>query len=134
MLTLALHTPSGTQKLDNVDEVILPAKGGEIAILPHHAPLMTELSSGTIEVKQGKETHHFVSFDGFAQITDSVVSIFSAGIERANDLNEAEIQKAIDRAQATLSETKEEGNISAITINLEREMAKLKTIRRRHQK
>lgn len=130
MLTLTLHTPNGTQKFDNIDEAVLPTKNGEIAVLPNHSPVMTELSNGTIEVKLGKSIHRFVSFDGFAQITGTDINIFSAGIEEADNLNEAEIQKAIERAQATLEESREEADISAIAVNLEREMAKLKTIKR----
>ena len=38
---------------DEVDVIVAPGIEGELAILPHHTPLMTTLQPGELRVKQG---------------------------------------------------------------------------------
>ena len=41
------------------DSVIAPAYDGEVGILPRHAPFMTLLGRGTLQVRRGGETLRF---------------------------------------------------------------------------
>jgi F-type H+-transporting ATPase subunit epsilon len=57
MFELQILSPTGEVFHESVDEALLPTSKGEIAILPHHIPLFSKLSEGTITVKKsGKET------------------------------------------------------------------------------
>jgi len=89
-MKLSLLTPSGTKQYDKIDEIILPTTLGEIAVLPRHENLVAELAHGVIEVKSDGETDRFAGFGGFAKITGTEVKVFSAGVEHADSLDEAE--------------------------------------------
>ena len=129
-MKLSLLTPLDTKQFDNVDEVVLPTTLGEIAVLPHHERLVAELAPGTIEVRAGGKTDHFAGFEGFAKITGGEIKIFSAGMEHAESLDEARIQEAARRAKEIKLTEVGDTEFAAAAAALERELAKLKTIRR----
>ncbi|OHA17443.1 MAG: hypothetical protein A3H57_04905 [Candidatus Taylorbacteria bacterium RIFCSPLOWO2_02_FULL_43_11] len=52
----------------DADVVSLPAEDGEIAVLPHHAPIVTSLKKGTISVKNDSDKKVFSIESGFAEI------------------------------------------------------------------
>ena len=50
---------------DDVDVVVAPGIEGEMAILPHHAPLMTTLQPGELRVRHGSEEFSLAVTGGF---------------------------------------------------------------------
>lgn len=132
---MKLHflTPKGSKTIDDAKEIILPTTTGEIAVLPNHENLVTELASGTIEVKIGGKTETFASFGGFAKITGDIVKVFSAGVEHADSLDEAKIQQSIKRAEELKKEKVGDVEFAAAAAQLERELARLKTLRRKRR-
>ncbi len=133
-MNLSFLTPQGTQKLDDVTEVTLPTTSGEITVLKNHEPLITQLVSGVIETRTGGKKETFASFDGFAKITGDEVKVFSAGVEHADSLDEAKIQESIKRAEELKKEKVSDIEFAAAAAQLERELARLKTVRRRRTK
>lgn len=129
-MKISFLTPKGSKTIDDAKEIILPTTTGEIAVLPNHENLVTELASGTIEVKIGGKTETFASFGGFAKITGDIVKVFSAGVEHADSLDEAKIQESIKRAQELKDEKQGDAEFAAAATQLERELARLKTLRR----
>lgn len=132
-MNISFLTPKGSKTIDDAKEIILPTTTGEIAILPNHENLVTELASGTIEVKIGGKTETFASFDGFAKITGDIVKVFSAGVEHADSLDEAKIQQSIKRAEELKKEKVGDVEFAAAAAQLERELARLKTLRRKRR-
>jgi len=129
-MKLSLLTPSGTKQYDKIDEIILPTTLGEIAVLPRHENLVAELAHGVIEVKSDGETDRFAGFGGFVKITGTEVKVFSAGVEHADSLDEAKIQAAAKRAKDIKETTVGDTEFAAAAAALERELAKLKAVRR----
>jgi len=130
-MKLLLLTPQGTQEINEVTAVTLPTTRGEITILKNHEPLVTQLASGAIEVQKGREKEYFASFDGFAQISENTIKVFSAGMQEASTLDEAKIQEAIKQAQALKESHIDDMEFTRAAALLEREFAKLKALRRR---
>ena len=54
---------------DYVDSVTLPTKVGEITVLPHHAPLISHLTKGTIHAKSAGQQKPFEIDGGFMEVT-----------------------------------------------------------------
>ena len=54
---------------DYVDSVTLPTKAGEITVLPHHAPLVSELAKGTIRTIFQGQPKTFEVKGGFVEVT-----------------------------------------------------------------
>lgn len=67
-----------------VDSVLIPAKEGDAEILPQHAPFMTALRVGVVEIKiANSENLKFLIDGGFADIALDQVTLLA---ERSFDL------------------------------------------------
>lgn len=65
------------------DSVMAPAYDGQVGILPRHAPFMTLLGHGPLEVKAGAETHRFLVHGGFLQTVNNTVRIVAEEVKGA---------------------------------------------------
>ena len=59
----------------DADSIVAPAYDGQVGILPRHAPLMTLLGEGDLQVKQGGTVHRFAVRGGFLQVADNIVRV-----------------------------------------------------------
>ena len=57
------------------DSVIAPAYDGQVGILPRHAPFMTLLGEGDLQVKNAGTVHQFEVRGGFLQVADNIVRV-----------------------------------------------------------
>lgn len=55
--------------------VTAPAFDGEVGILPMHAPMMTLLGTGTLQVQSGEGLKRFRIAGGFLQVVDDTVRV-----------------------------------------------------------
>ncbi|HWA55753.1 MAG TPA: ATP synthase F1 subunit epsilon [Gemmatimonadales bacterium] len=67
------------------DSVIAPAFDGQVGILPRHAPFMTLLGKGPLEVKAGSETHRFTVDGGFLQAVNNTVRVVAEQVKGAGN-------------------------------------------------
>lgn len=67
-MKLYIYTLDRTLYEGDAEVVSLPTEGGEIAVLPHHAPIVTSLKKGKISVKNGADKKEFDIQSGFAEI------------------------------------------------------------------
>lgn len=73
------------------DIVILPGSEGEMGILPNHAPLLSTLNYGVMEVRvQGKE-HYFTVAGGIVDVQPDRVVVLT---DAAEDIEEIDIRRA----------------------------------------
>lgn len=65
----------------DVDEVVLPARDGEIGVLPGHTPLLASLKVGQLRYRTGATVHRIVISWGFAEVLpDRVIVLAERGI------------------------------------------------------
>lgn len=50
------------------DAVVAPAYDGQVGILPRHAPFLTLLGTGVLQVRQGSASSRFRVAGGFLQV------------------------------------------------------------------
>jgi F-type H+-transporting ATPase subunit epsilon len=101
-LKLEIVTPEGRVYQDDVDMVVLPGSDGELGVYAAHAPLMTQLAPGEVRIlKDGKQTELVVG-SGFAEITQTQVSVLTDSAMEDSAINEKATEEAIHRAQAAL--------------------------------
>ena len=67
------------------DAVVAPAFDGEVGILPHHAPFMTLLGSGTLVVRHGGSARRFSVRGGFLQVVDDRVRVVTEHVQGVSD-------------------------------------------------
>src|SRR6266478_2837091 len=103
-LRLEIVTPEGRAYQDDVDMVVLPGSEGELGIYAAHVPLMTQLMPGEVRIfKDGKQTELVVG-SGFAEITQTQVSVLTDSAMEDESIDENVAEEAIKRAEAALKD------------------------------
>ncbi len=103
-LLLEIITPEKVVYKDEVDEVVAPTVNGEIAILPNHVSLLTQINPGELTVKKGSSNQSIAITGGFLEVTDNKVSIVANYAIKAQDIEVARTQEAKKRAEKIMSE------------------------------
>ncbi len=87
----------------DVDIVVLPGAGGEMGILPHHAPVLTTLKYGVVKIRRsGKEDIYAVS-GGVAEVQPDIVTILADAAENVEEIDIERAQLAKKRAEEALA-------------------------------
>jgi F-type H+-transporting ATPase subunit epsilon len=89
---LEIITPEKVMFTDEVDEFLLQTPKGQLAILPHHVNLMTEVLPGELIIKMKGKQQSLGATGGFLQITDGNCVILS---DYAVRVEEIEVEKAL---------------------------------------
>ena len=131
-LKLEIVTPEGRAYQDDVDMVVLPGSEGELGIYPAHVPLVTQLVPGEVRIfKDGKQTELVVG-SGFAEITQTQVSVLTDSAVEDESIDENVAEEAIKRAEAALKDKSLASEESAeAEAALARSLAQLRFKRRR---
>ncbi len=131
-LKLEIVTPEGRAYQDDVDMVVLPGSEGELGIYPAHVPLMTQLVPGEVRIfKDGKQTELVVG-SGFAEITQTQVSVLTDSAIEDESIDENVAKEAIKRAEAALKDKSlASDELAEAEAALARSLAQLRFKRRR---
>jgi F-type H+-transporting ATPase subunit epsilon len=65
------------------DAVVAPAFDGAVGILPRHAPFLTLLGAGVLQVRQGSDASRFRVAGGFLQVVGDMVRVVADRVEQA---------------------------------------------------
>ena len=102
-LQLEIVTPERLAYSDEVDEVVCPGVEGELGILPHHAPLLTQLGFGELRIRKGGDEEHFAIAGGFLQVRPDRVVVMAETAELGAEIDLQRAQQAREEAERTLS-------------------------------
>jgi F-type H+-transporting ATPase subunit epsilon len=119
---------------DDVDIVVAPGIDGELAVLPHHAPLMTMLQPGELRVRKGGEEIYMAITGGFLEVRPDRVTILADAAERAEDIDAARAEEAKRRAEERLSGKMSEADMTRAEAALRRSLLRLKVAERRRRR
>jgi F-type H+-transporting ATPase subunit epsilon len=129
-LKLEIVTPRATVFSENVEYVGLPTADGDIGVYPEHVRLITQLVPGEITVtKNGAESLLAVG-EGLVDVGPAHVSILTDMAIRAEDIDEAKVAEARERAAARLREKISDEEVAAVNASLVRALAQLQVRRR----
>jgi len=88
----------------DVDIVVLPGAGGEMGILPKHAPVLTTLKYGVIKVRKGGIEEVFSVAGGVAEVQPDIVTVLAdRGSENIQDIDVHRAEAAKKRAEEYLA-------------------------------
>jgi len=108
-LKFELVSPERVILSADVDMVTVPGKEGEFGVFAHHAPLMTALKPGMVDV-QGDEksrTRIFVR-GGFAEVTAAGLTVLAEEAIEEEDLNPDVIARQIADAEEDVADAKDD--------------------------
>src|SRR3989344_3967194 len=103
-LLLEIITPEKVVYKDEVSEIVAPTVNGEIAILPHHVNLLTQVNPGELIIKKGATTQYLAITGGFLEVSENKVSILANYAVKAQDIQVAKAMEAKKRAEKIMSE------------------------------
>lgn len=115
----------------DVDVVIAPGIQGELAVLPRHAPLVTELQPGVIVLRRDTQEDVLAVSGGFLEVMNDTVTVLADTSERSEEIDLERAQAARDRALQNLDVSLDPSAVLEARINLLRALARIRAARRR---
>ena len=114
-----------------VEMVVAAGSLGDLGISPGHAPLLTALIPGPVKLilQNGEEEVFYVS-GGFLEVQRGVVTLLSDTALRADDLDEAAAQQAVEDAENAIANQGAEFDYSTAAAQLAEAAAQLRTLRK----
>jgi F-type H+-transporting ATPase subunit epsilon len=130
VVRLKLETLQGTKYDDDVYEVLLPTMAGEIGVLPGHMPMISVATHGVIRVRKNANDPDdfmevFAVSGGVIEIADGVLSVLVDEADHAEDINEADAQKAYDLAQKMKLEATDQVSLEHAQSLMDRQAVRL---------
>jgi F-type H+-transporting ATPase subunit epsilon len=104
-LGVRLLTPEGAVFDDLAYMVIAPSVRGEVGILPRHTPFIAFLKMGETRLKLLDDTEIvFATSEGYLSVEEDRVLVLVEQAERADQIDVARAQAALEHADALLAE------------------------------
>jgi F-type H+-transporting ATPase subunit epsilon len=104
---------------------------GELGILPRHAPLLTTLRAGELQIRNGTEEISLFVGGGFLEVLPDRVTVLADVAERADEISEEAAEEARQRANERLSGELTPSERAEMELVLETAEARLRLARAR---
>ena len=120
---------------EDVDGVIAPGIGGELGILPNHAPLMSILAPGVLTIKQDGVDVDMAIAGGYIEVRPDYIIVLADAAERADEIDidrAEEARKRAEEAKVKGDGVSAEASLAAEAA-LKRALTRLKVARRRER-
>lgn len=131
MLTFELVTLEGIKFAEQCYEVMLPTPQGQIAILPHHIPLVSITVPGVISIRRNpndgdERLEHFAGSGGLVEIEGKRVRLLADSAEAGADIDEAEAKAALEEAKQAQKQAGSQVALANAASIIEQHAARLK--------
>ena len=128
---LQLITLQGVSVDTDMYELMAPTAAGDIAVFPGHEPLVTLAAPGALAVRYEKgdkddELEYFAVSGGVIEIAPTAVRVLVDEADRGDDIIEAEVKAALERAQKMKGEAKNQVEIEKATQLIDRAQVRLR--------
>ncbi|MBI5044753.1 MAG: ATP synthase F1 subunit epsilon [Candidatus Levybacteria bacterium] len=133
-MNLKILTPEKITFEGDIDELIVPTITGEIAILPHHIDLLTQVSDGELVIKNKGKQEHIAITGGFLQINKDTLTLladYAVHSEKINAQKALEAQKRAEEILKKKSEHTTEQDLAIAQAEMRRAILELKVARKR---
>ena len=131
-LKLDIVTPDAIAYSQEVQMVTLPAIEGQIGVLPGHVPLLTQMVPGELIVRDVNGHESFLAVGGgLVEVTGARVAIITDMAVAADNIDEAKVEEARQRAAARLQDKLADEEVASVNAALARTLAQLRVKRRR---
>ena len=111
---------------NDVDELIIQTKTGQMGILKDHIPVTTTLDVGVTKAKIRSSDKYFATMGGIFQFKDNVATILTDVCEEGCDIDVTRANDAKARAEARLADNNAKVDAQRAQAALARSLARLK--------
>ena len=102
-----LVSPEQLLLSEPVDMVVVPGEEGDFGVLPMHAPLISTVRPGVIQVYQGREvTQRLFVAGGFAEVTHSRCTVLAETAMPVDEIDRAQVEQQLKDAREDLADAK----------------------------
>lgn len=141
MILFELVSLSGIKFSEDVYEVLLPTLDGEIGVMPGHMPLISVATTGVIGVRRQASDKddmmdHFAISGGVIEVANNKLSVLVDEADNADEINEAEAQKALELAKKMKLEAKDQVSLDNAQNLIDRHATRIQVagLKRRHRR
>lgn len=125
-LVLEIITPEKIVFKDEISEVIVPTVNGEIAVLPNHIGLITQVIPGELIIKKNNKHQSIAITEGFLEVSNNHISILANYAVSADDINVAKAEEAKKRAEHLMQERQSDKDFRISEAELRKAILELK--------
>ncbi len=115
-----LVSPERLLLSESASEVIIPGTDGEMTVMANHAPVMTTIKPGIVEVKSASgDSNRYVVFGGFADILPEGCTLLAESAVHVDDIDREELAQRIQNTREDLADAKTDADKSRIAEKLD---------------
>jgi F-type H+-transporting ATPase subunit epsilon len=116
--------------------VVLPGESGELGIYPRHAPLITRIKPGTVEITPagGGEKELIFVAGGILEVQPKVITVLADTAIRGHDLDEAKANESMKKAQEAMARSQDKQEIATLQAEFAMMAAQIAAIRKLRKK
>ena len=115
-----LVSPERLLLSESASEVIIPGTDGEMTVMANHAPVMTTIKPGIVEVKSASgDSNRYVVFGGFADILPEGCTLLAESAVHVDDIDRDELAQRIQNTREDLADAKSDADKSRIAEKLD---------------
>ena len=104
MFKLSIVSPEKTLYEDEVESMVAPGAAGYLGILSNHAPLITSLAAGKLEIRDAQKKERIASISGgFLEVSNNAATILADAVEFVEEIDLSRAQDALRRAEERLN-------------------------------
>lgn len=116
MIRFELVTLDGAKFAGDVYEVLLPTLDGQIGVLRDHMPLVSVATRGVVSIRRNPNDRddameHYATNGGVIEVRHNTLRLLVDEADHETEINEAEVQKAIDEAKRLKAQAKDQVSI-----------------------
>ncbi len=102
-MQLDIVTPDRRVVVSKADDVVIPAKEGEIDVLPGHAPFLGMLGTGVLRFVAEGKTHHLMVSGGFIEVASDKVVLMCESASLKDEVSAETERKSLHELEKTLA-------------------------------
>ncbi|HYB57670.1 MAG TPA: F0F1 ATP synthase subunit epsilon [Alphaproteobacteria bacterium] len=126
-LRFELVSPERLLRSEEVEMVVVPGAEGNFAALPRHAPLLSQLRPGTLDVYEDREVvaRYFVA-GGYAQVTPERCTVLADEAMALSEIDRAAVETTLKELGEDLEDAKDDAERASVKAKIAVAEAKLK--------
>jgi len=127
---LSLLTPERSLLDAEVVSITAPGSEGYLGVLAHHAPLITALQPGRLEIRSPDQRQTaFAVSGGFLEVSENKVTILADAVESPEDIDVERAERSLERARERLRDTSGRFDAARAEASLRRALNRIKIVR-----
>ena len=128
-LQLELVLPDKLVASKLVDMVIIAGTEGDFGVLPEHAPLVSSIRPGLLEIQDSEKMEKFFLAGGFVEVLSNQVSILASELCSLEDIDISSCKDEIANLKKQLNSSQDEKEKSLIQNNIDKLEVKIALIK-----